>query len=825
MMKRISGVGLKCAILGAVAMGAILCLGQPVYGADMTLHNGRETVVLHESDGSWELEDNGLHHAVIRAQVGAEVDGRWMRCSDYPEHRVAGSSFNDALGAADQATMLCAGLANQPSLTYTIELYKALAEGTITAAVKNGTDRAVTVEAIRQVEALGGQAIHTGEEETSDRILSDSFSEDWPPLKIYSYDQAPNGLFRGVGSQLIFNRSSRTALFFGALTSNRFLTILRWRVAGNDAGYSVDSTGTTEIQASDPESGLRGGPASDLMPLRLPLAPGAQMDAERLMFATGQNYFSILEHYGAAIATLHHPRPDAGPLMGWWSWTAYYAGITAGTALTNAEWLAQHLLPAGFDLFHLDLGYAYARGEYATPNAAQFPDGLIPVTREVGHLGLRQGLWTAPFEVSDRAWVYEHHKDWLVHNAEGEPIKIGVGTEAGREVLYVLDATNPAAQEYMRATYRTLTQQWGARYLKLDFMDNTAIEGEYYRPHTTALEAERIGLKVIRDAVGPHVLLDKDGSPMLNPVGLVDEGRISQDTGHTFLRSKEAAPGIAARFYMDHNFYQSDPDAFTASTQLIEERRMAAPLTLDEAEASVTLAALAGGMFEVGDDLPTLGNDAARLALVKNPDLLQMVELGKPAIANDLLTYREEDEQPSLFVQHEDRRQTMLAVFNWTEETRAHTLRLGDLALPEGDRYAVSDVFHREDKLSFDQGALRIENQQRHSVRLLKIVDESVPAAAPAVTMSIPATAKRGEKLRFTASADAGVPALEWTWDFGDGVTARGREAEHTYTRTGTFAVQLTATGVDGPAFQGQGSVAVSGNVTIPPAARLQTNP
>ena len=259
------------------------------------------------------------------------------------------------------------------------------------------------------------------------------------------------------------------------------------------------------------------------------------------MFATTQDYFSTLDHYGAAIRTLHHGR-SSGPMLGWWSWTAYYSRITQGNASTNAEWLAQNLERLGFDYFHLDLGYAYARGEYATPNAAQFPMGLLPLSGQVCHLGLRLGLWTAPFEVSDRSWVYQHHKDWLVHNAAGEPIQIGVGDEAGKEILFVLDTTNPNAQDYLRSTYRTLTRDWGAQYIKLDFMDNTAIEGYYYRPNTTALEAQRIGLEIIRDAVGDHVLLDKDGSPMLNPVGLVDEGRLSQDTGHTFERSR-GCPG------------------------------------------------------------------------------------------------------------------------------------------------------------------------------------------------------------------------------------------------------------------------------------------
>ncbi len=78
----------------------------------------------------------------------------------------------------------------------------------------------------------------------------------------------------------------------------------------------------------------------------------------------------------------------------------------------------------------------------------------------------------------------------------------------------MLDTTNPGAQQHLRDTYTTLTRDWGNRYIKLDFMDDTAIEGYYYRPNTSGLEAQRIGLQVIRDAVGDGVMLDKDGSVM-----------------------------------------------------------------------------------------------------------------------------------------------------------------------------------------------------------------------------------------------------------------------------------------------------------------------
>lgn len=813
----------RTSLLAAVAFCGLFSLAQQARAADLTLHNQQQEVVVHAADGSWEILDNTLHHAVIHARTGAQLDHRWTTCSDYPTHQTDLSAFTDALGTGHQIIVRCTGLAGKPDLSYTIRLYGTLPAGTITAEVHNTTAAPITVQTIRPVEATEPRPLYTGESETADRVLDDSFSEDWPPLQIYDYNQAHNGTFRAVGSQLIYNRASKTSLFFGALSSDRFLTIIHWHTT--PAAYTIDSTGTTEIQATDPESGLKDGPQKNLIELSLPLAPGATMRSEPLMFATSQDYYATLDHYGAAIRTLHHSRSSA-PMLGWWSWTAFYSDITQGNTSTNAQWLAQHLKRLGYDYFHLDLGYAYARGEYATPNAAQFPQGLLPLSREVCHLGLRLGFWTAPFEVSHRSWVYEHHKDWLVHNTEGEPIRIGEGDEAGKEILFVLDATNPAAQQYLRDTYRTLTQDWGAQYIKLDFMDNTAIEGKYYRPNTTALEAQRIGLQVIRQAVGDRVLLDKDGSPMLNPVGLVDEGRLSQDTGHTFLRSKEAAPGIAARHYMNHNFFLSDPDAFTVSRQLIEERKIQAPLTLAEAQVSIALAAVSGGMFEIGDDLPTLGKDEDRLALVQNPDLIQMIRLSRAARPLDLLTYRPEDQQPSVFLLHEDKRQSMLAVFNWTDQPRTHIFSLADLSLPAGNRYRASDVFDPQARLSVNAGQLSVSNQPPHTVRLFKIIDDSIPPQPPSITAGIPTHAKIGDNVRFSASPDAnGVPALAYSWDFGDGVTATGTNPAHTYTHAGSFRVQLTVNGVDGIPCRTSTALTVTGAVTIPAPERYMPEP
>ncbi len=313
-------------------------------------------------------------------------------------------------------------------------------------------------------------------------------------------------MHRAVGVQLIYNQRSRLSWFIGALTSDKFLSALRLHMAnghGSDTtSYEVDSTGTTELLE---ENLLENSAAADQVELSLPVATGSELLSERMLFSVSDDYHRQLETYGELIRDLHHARVSAPAALGWWSWTAYYFGLNEGTALTNSEWLAQHLKPLGFNFFHIDEGYQYARGEYATPDAALFPSGVGTLERKVAAQGLSPGIWTAPFEVSERSWIYEHHPEWLVHNATGQPIHLGLVAEK-KDQLYALDTTNPEAQAYLTKTYSILAHEWGIRYIKMDFMEDSAVEGYYHVPNTTALEAQRIGIRTIREAVGNEVL-------------------------------------------------------------------------------------------------------------------------------------------------------------------------------------------------------------------------------------------------------------------------------------------------------------------------------
>lgn len=775
--------------------------------AAVSLHNPQLTVAINPKGGTYEIRAAGMEQPVLQSQVGAEVNRKWLHSSDYPRHTEVQSGFQDVLGAGQQATITFTGLSSEPDLVCILRLYNDLPYGTVEVNVVNHTAKALSVEAIRDVDAVGNERVNLGGPESADRVMFEGFTED-PTIKIGGLDQAPNGTYFGVQDGLIYNLRSQRSLLLAALTSDRFMTALHLKVqepsmgAATIGSFAVDSTGTTEAVLERDQI-----TPDQRIELSLPVAAGKELSSEQVMFAAGPDYHAQLEAYGAAVRQLHNARVSSAPPMGWWSWTAFYGGITQDEALTNAQWLAQHLLKLGYNYCHIDEGYEYARGEYITENARQFPDGMRNLGYKITNLGLTLAIWTAPFEASQRSWVYEHHKDWLVHDAQGRPIMIGYAARH-TDPLYALDTTHPGAQQYLRETYRVLTREWGVRYIKLDFMDSSAIEGYFHRPHTTALEAERIGLQIIRDTVGEGVLLDKDGSPMLTPVGLADEGRIAPDTGHSFRASKDADPNIAARYYMNRTFYISDPDAFSVSEEVEPDQswhNSKQGLTLDEAEVQIVLAAVAGGMYDIGDDLPTLAALPERLALVENQNLLRMVQLRRAAIPLDLMSYAAKDEMPSEYFLKEDARQSMLAVFNWTESPRSHTLDLGSLGLPQGHSYKAYDALHADVAVAIENGSLVIGPQPPHSVRLIKIIDPSVPAAAPSVALDVPRSSQTGDAIQLLARPAAdGPPALAYHWDFGDGTTADGPQVTHAYTRPAVFNGKLTVDGVDGiPAEEG----------------------
>ena len=278
---------------------------------------------------------------------------------------------------------------------------------------------------------------------------------------------------------------------------------------------------------------------------------------------------------------------------------------------------------------------------------------------------------------------------------------------------------------------------------------------------------------------------------------------------------------------MDHNFFANDPGPVCVQSELTstaaEENGPPEPMSLQHAQMSIVLSALwPGARFGLGDDLPNLGAEPERLALVTNPDLLQMVKLGHSARPLDLMSFQPEDEQPSIFLLRESTRQSMAAVFNWTKQKRSHVLSLAELGLASGHNYGLHNVLDQSRSITLENDAIHLDNQAGESVILVKIVDETLPPAAPTIRTEAPARAKVLEDARFSVqTTDDSVPALAYKWDFGDGVTAEEPVQNHTYTKSGIYTIRLTIDGLDGVPVERNFQIIVDGVMeSAPPHPR-----
>ncbi len=276
------------AVTAGILMAALPCVAQQ-------LTNDQLSLTVNAREGSYQLSLRD-GQPVLKSRVAAEVDHQWLRSSDYPRCQASEFSFQDDLGSGPQVTVTCSGLDGKPDLVYVLQLYKQRPYGTVQVKVQNSAGKEITVQAIRSVEAMGEPILNLGGGQSADQVLSDSFSEDWPDLALYDLGGAPGGLHRGAGSQLIYNRESKQSLFVGALTADRFLTLMHLKAEGTGAkakiaSFTVESTGTTEIQK---EFDLKDSPADDQIELSLPLKPGEDMTSERLMFEAGPDYHDQL---------------------------------------------------------------------------------------------------------------------------------------------------------------------------------------------------------------------------------------------------------------------------------------------------------------------------------------------------------------------------------------------------------------------------------------------------------------------------------------------------------------------------------------------------
>lgn len=344
--------------------------------------------------------------------------------------------------------------------------------------------------------------------------------------------------------------------------------------------------------------------------------------AETLYLFDGDEVEESLRHWSTRVAAAS-PLPPRIPdrrLTGWCSWYSLYANIDEAIIREhlNAARAFREAHDVPLDIFQIDDGFTPEMGDWLDFKP-QFPNGIAPLLAEAAAAGFMPGLWIAPFLVGNRSKLFAAHPDWCVQDrVTDRPLKAFTFYGEFRwhkrsEEYHVLDATHPDAAAYIQQVLRTWTQEWGAKYIKADFLLHGAEYGpecaRWHQPELSRIAVWRRMMTLIREVVSQDVLVSGCGCPLWAGVGMVDAVRIGRDVGvqwHGEYSAESLLRDLQTRNHAHGVLWQADPDCI-----LLRDRFHA--LSNPEVELLARFAAGAGGVAMTSDHLGELTPGRAAL--------------------------------------------------------------------------------------------------------------------------------------------------------------------------------------------------------------------
>ncbi|OFE17387.1 hypothetical protein BA895_16565 [Humibacillus sp. DSM 29435] len=247
----------------------------------------------------------------------------------------------------------------------------------------------------------------------------------------------------------------------------------------------------------------------------------------------------------------------------WASWYQYFTHFTETDLIENLE--AMDRLGLDIGVVRLDDAFQAGIGDWLelAGGFTSLPGALDAVTQR----GRTPGLWIAPLLVGEDSRLYAEHPEWVVRTADGAPT---VALYNWDQDCFALDITHPGAAAYIRDVLQTWVS-YGMGYLMVDFMFAGALPGARHDKDVDAITAYRHALTLIRDAIGPDVILQGCGAPMFPSIGLVDTMRVGPDVGLTWAPAGAdySRPGLASalvssqgRAFTQGRFWLNDADCF-----------------------------------------------------------------------------------------------------------------------------------------------------------------------------------------------------------------------------------------------------------------------
>jgi alpha-galactosidase len=217
-------------------------------------------------------------------------------------------------------------------------------------------------------------------------------------------------------------------------------------------------------------------------------AAGETVASLRLFHREG--YFAAKDAFRAVFAEFRHFERlaflghDENLVPGGYeSWYNHYTDISEPLMEADLEGLAEpgNLISDYYvsrgkpTIFQVDDGWERRVGEWEV-DGAKFPKGLAVLSARIEERGYVPGLWLAPFLVTKSCAVYREHQDWILRDKGGRKVLAGWNPNWDGD-FWTLDLSIPEVEDYLVGLFERAVEEWGYRYLKLDFLYSAFLPG------------------------------------------------------------------------------------------------------------------------------------------------------------------------------------------------------------------------------------------------------------------------------------------------------------------------------------------------------------
>ncbi len=404
------------------------------------------------------------------------------------------------------------------------------------------------------------------------------------------------------------------------------------------------------------------------------------------------------------------------PPMGWNSYDYYDTTVNEAEVIANAEYMAKHLKPHGYDYVVVDIQWSdpdagtdrknyqyinfshFAIDEYSRqlPAENRFPTskngaGFRPLADYIHSLGLKFGI-----HIMRGIPRYAAHMHLKIKGSDVTADKIAnpYSVSKWNPDMYGVDFQKPGAQEYYNSIFK-LYAEWGVDFVKVDDICNT----NFYidNPYSAEKEIEMIH-KAILNSRRDMVLSLSPGPAVIEKAWHLEKyanmWRITDD----FWDNWDLLKNMFERceVWQNHVSTACYPDCDMIPVGNLgkgfgEERYT--NFTLDEQITLMTLWCIFRSPLMLGAELPKL--DEQTLELLTNDEVLHLLNNSNGAIQI------ERDDTHAIWLSKDNNdNSSYLAMFNLSDGSQNLSISLKELEI--NSKVSVRDLWNHEDLIIAD---------------------------------------------------------------------------------------------------------------------------